>query len=267
VTHPLLRQLAGPDPDARAAACAEMAADPAAVLFTDALAGALGDPVRAVAQAASDALAALARSHDVSEALRRALHTREPRRRLWAALSLARLGPPELRWLPALVDGLAFDDGKLRWKAVRLLVETGRLHGEVLPVLLGVAAGGEPTARRMAYYGLRELAPDDPRVAAALLAGTRDPDLEARRAAYAALAALLDPPAPVIEQLSRTLDDAATDGACRRIATVALAELGARCAGGLPEPALAALRRAREQPADPDLRRGALRALQRLGAA
>jgi hypothetical protein len=264
VTHPLLARLASRDPDARAAACAEMAADPAGVLFADALAEALGDPVKAVAQAASDALVSLARGHDVGEALRRALHSGEPPRRLWAALSLARLSPPELRWLPALVAGLDFDDGKLRWKAARLLVETGRLYSEVLPVLLGVAAGDRPTARRMAYFCLRELGPDDPRVAAALLAGTRDPDLEARRAAHAGLAALLEPPDPVLEALSGILDDAAADGACRRIATVALAELGARRAGGLPEPALGALRRAGQQSADPDLRRGAERALQRL---
>jgi hypothetical protein len=244
-----------------------MAADPAAVLFTDALVGALGDPVRAVAQAASDALAELSRSHDVGEALRRALHADEPRQKLWAALSLARLGPPELRWLPALASGLDLDDGKLRWRAARLLVETGRLHGEVLPVLLGVAAGDRPTARRMAYFCLRELGPDDARVAAALLAGTRDPDVEARRAAHAGLAALIEAPEAVIEHLWRSLDDAGADGACRRIATVALAELGGRRPGGLPAPALAALRRAREQPADPDLRRGAERALRRLGAA
>jgi hypothetical protein len=265
VTHPLLARLGSRDPDARAAACAEMAADPAGVLFLDALADALGDPVKAVAQAASDALAELSRHHDAGEALRRALHSGEPRRRLWAALSLARLSPPELRWLPALVSGLDFDDGKLRWRAARLLVETGRLHGEVLPVLLGVAAGERPTARRMAYFCLRELGPDDPRVAAALLAGTRDPDLEARRAAHAGLAALIEAPDPVIDHLSRLLDDTVADGACRRIATVALAELGARRAGGLPAPALAALERAREQSADPDLRRGAERALRRLG--
>ena len=86
------------------------------------------------------------------------------------------------------------EDGDVRWSATRILVEMGRGHGEVLPVLLSLARDGSPRARRMALAGLRELAPGEPEVARALLAATRDADLRVRRAAVTALAGLIEPP-------------------------------------------------------------------------
>ena len=116
-------------------------------------------------------------------ALRDALRSELPRQRIQAALTLARLEPPEPRSLPALVAALDAEDGDVRWSATRLLVEMGRGRGEVLPVLLGLAREGSPRARRMALAGLRELAPDEPEVARTLLAATRDPDAGVRRSA------------------------------------------------------------------------------------
>jgi hypothetical protein len=267
VTHPLLARLRSADAGERCAACRGAAEDPAAVLLTGALSEALGDPVRAVSQAAGDALAAIGRSHDVRPELRAALHSAESARRLAAALTWARLEPPDPRLLPALVDALALADSKRRWAAARLLVETGRLHGEVLPLLLGLSQGHEDAVvRRMARYCLRELAPDEAEVARALLAGTGDSDMRARRAAYTALASLLDPPAAVLQYLVKALAEE-PDAASRRIATVALAQLAPSQREALRESAAAALRRASAETGDPDLRRGAERALARIAAA
>ena len=72
----------------------------------------------------------------------------------------------------------------------------------------------------------------------------------------------IEPPPEVTMRLAEALDSD-SDGASRRIATVGLGEIGSDT--GLPEAALAALRRARENPADEDLRRGADRALRKAG--
>jgi len=267
VSHPLLERLAQDDPQERARACRDAAGDPAAVLFSEALAGALTDPVPAVAAAAAGALTQLAEHHDVKPALIAALHGDEARGRCEAALVLARLEPPSLRLLPALAEGLALPDRKQRWRAARLLVKCGRLHGEVLPLLLGLSRGDERArVRRMSRHALRELAPDDPEVAQALLEGTRDADVLARRAAYAALAALLDPPRGVVETLVGALADE-SDAASRRIVTVVLAQLAPLHAGDLRTAVTEALRRARAGSSDPELQRCAERALQQLADA
>jgi HEAT repeat protein len=265
VTHPVLARLRSPDPGERVEACRAAVSDASAVLLLDALAEALGDPVKAVSRAASEALAEVARSRaGVEPVVRAALRSEEPRRRCWAAFTHARLVPPGPLLLPPLVEALDAADGDVRWTAARLLVEAGRLTGEVLPLLLGLARGAEsPVVRRMAAHCLRQLAPDDPAAARALLAGTRDPDVRARRACFAALAALIDPPDETFGRLAEAVDGEA-DAACRRIATVALGALGGAQPGRVPAAARAALARARAEAGDPDLRRGAERALARL---
>ncbi len=264
MSHPLLERLRSPDPDERCAACREIGEDPAAILLVEGLAGALGDPVKAVSQAATDTLLKLGQVHDVIPTLRNALRDGDPMRRLDAALALGRLAPPHMRLVPALVDGLGLDDAKRRWWATKLLVETGRLEPEVLPILLGLSRGDErPVVRRMARHALRELSRDDPDAARALVEATRDPDVAARRAGYAALAAVLAPEPSVIDRLSEALDSE-PDPASRRIATVALAELASRDASVIQEATVRALETARSSP-DEDIRRGARRALAVLG--
>jgi HEAT repeat protein len=222
VTHPILARLANGDADERQRACLEAEHDPSAVLLVPALAAALGDESQAVARAASQTLAALGRQHGaVRDALREALRTPEPRRRMRAAFTLARLEPPEPRSLPALVAALDAEDGDVRWTATRILVEMGRAHGEVLRVLLSLAGDASPRVRRMALAGLRELAPDEPVVARTLLSASRDADPGVRRAALTALAALVAPPAAVRERLVETAASD-PDAATRRLAEVAL---------------------------------------------
>ncbi|MDH3212105.1 MAG: HEAT repeat domain-containing protein [Myxococcales bacterium] len=267
MTHPLLERLAGSDPDDRRAACAEAARDPSAVLWIEALVEALGDPDKAVARAASDALATIGRTApEVGAALRPALHGDDPMRRWGAAFTTARLEPPSEKLLPALVEALGLPDGDVRWAAAKILVETGRLVDSVLPLLLGLARGCEaPVVRRMATYCLRELAPDRPESAAALLEASRDEDLALRRAGLTALASLMEPPPAVLERLVEALAGD-PDPASRRIAAAALGEVGAARREALPAGAMAALQRARASAPDCDLRAAATRALERLGA-
>jgi len=240
VSHPLLAQLASPDAAARAAACRAIAADPAGALLLEPLVAALGDPERAVARAAGDALVALARtSEGVVPLLRAALRRSGPRgagqgaaaraaaaQRVHAALTLARLEPPEPGLLPALVEGLGLRDGDVRWSAARVLVDMGRLHPPIVGVLVGLVRGADDAAaRRMAAFALRELAPDHPATARALLEATGDDDPHVRRAAVTALAGLLDPPPEVGERLEALRAD--PDPTLARLAALAYERLEA----------------------------------------
>jgi len=267
VTHPVVEGLASPDPDVRVQACRDAVDDPSAVLLLEALAGALGDPVKAVGRAAGDALATLGRRVDgVEPVIREALRGDSPAQRWNAAFTSARLAPPSPALLPPLVDALASPAGDVRWSAARLLVDTGRLHGEVLPLLLGLARSDErPVVRRMAAHCLRQLAPDRPEAAYVLLEGSRDDDVQVRRASLAAMVALIDPPPELFPRLLEVLtgDD---DPPSRRIASVALAELGANDPRMLPSQTLPVLQQTAQSSDDPDLRRGAQRALARIEA-
>jgi len=232
VSHPVLRRLADPDPALRRAACRDAASDPTAVLLVDALAKALGDPERAVARAASASLAALGREvPEVVPALRRALAPGDPARRVHAAVTLAELAPPTPALLPALVEGLGAEDGDVRWAAARLLVDAGRLHGEVFALLRGLALGpGDPKARAMACACLRALAPDAPATARALCDVSREDDPALRRAALTALAGAIDPPREVASRLAEVAEGD-PDPACRRLADAARRALARRAAG------------------------------------
>ena len=264
MTHPLLEQLASIDPDERRAACLAAATDPAGSELAEALSRVLGDPVKAVGRAASDALVEMARNAaGIHEPVREALHSDDPKRRWRAAFTAARMAPPDPHLLPALVDGLGSLDGDVRWASARVIVEMGRRHGEVLPVMVGLVRRGEsPIVRRMATFALRELAPDRPEAAQVLLEAVGDDDLHVRRAATTAMASLDRPPIPVVERLLealRTDPDAAT----RRLAALALGELGAADPLALPDDAPDALANARSSE-DIDLRRAVDRALSRL---
>lgn len=228
MSHPLLARLRDPDPAAREAACREAPDDPSAVLLVDALCAALADPEKAVARAASAALARIGPAHGaVQAALSTALRAPQPRARLFAALALAALGPPPLKLLPALVDALALADGDLRFAAARLLVDLGRIEPEVQGLLIALVAGGErPELRRMAIFALRELAPEREETAAALVSASRAHDAALRRAALASLAALRDPTPEAIARLREALCGD-PDAEARALAARALRQLGA----------------------------------------
>lgn len=263
MTRPLAQRLRDPDAAERRAACLAAAEDPAAALWIEALGALLGDPVKAVSRAAADALARIGRrERAVQDVLRDALRSPSPARRFAALHASVRLAPPQPSLLPAAVEALGSEDGDVRWAAAKILVDMGRLHGEVLGVLVGLVRGGaSPVTRRMAAFALRELAPDRPEAARVLLEATHEGDVGVRRAAFTAIAALLDPPPEVVARLRHALASE-PDVAARRIAAVALGELARRAEGGLDEASRAALEAAAAG-GDADLRRAAERALGR----
>lgn len=232
MTHPVVARLRDPDPAVRREACRAAADDPSAVLLIDDLGVALADSNSSVWRAASDALAKLAPDHrEVAELLRRGLRGDDPRLRFGAALTKARLAPPEPGLLPALVEALASNDPDVRWTAARILVDLGRLHQEALPVAVALArTDPSPEVRRMALFCLRELAPDDPVTVDTLLESSRDADLLVRRAALTSMAGLQAPPPKIAERLAQAVE-AEPDAATRRLAAAALAVGGGRKSG------------------------------------
>jgi hypothetical protein len=154
-------------------------------------------------------------------ALRPALRSDDPRQRLEAAWTWARLEPPPIVLLPAVVRSLAALDGDARWRAARLLVELARLHGEVAPVVRSLALPDQPArVRSIGLAALRELEPGADATRAAHLAASRDPDRGLARMALLGLAGL----APTREVWQRFAEVAAShaDPACRQIAATAL---------------------------------------------
>lgn len=261
MTHPILADLRADDPATRRSACAAVASDPSAVLLVDALCEALGDPDPSVARAASRALASLGAHRDaVRTALASALRSEQPERRMRAALTYAHLEPPPIKLLPPLVEALGHAEGDERWQVTRALVELGRMHGEVLPVLAAlVETGASPRVQRMALLALRALAPDRPETLRAVLEASRSPDLALRRVALSACAGLMEPPAEIAERLAEALASD-PDAASRRSAAAALRALAAHTR--LPDAALGALERAASaRDDDESVREHAARAL------
>jgi hypothetical protein len=249
----------------RRRACLAIADDPAGALLCEALQASLDDSDRSVARAASDALVRLrARVPDLEAQLRERLRARAAAARWATAYTLARLAPPDPGLLPAIVEAMAAPESDVRWAAARLLVDLGRLHPEVLRVVIGLArAADQVSVRRMAVFALRELAPDEPLVAEAVLEASRDRDVELRRAALSSLAKLIAPPRAVLERLLEAQSTAAVE---RSLALVSLGELCARDPALLVPRVSRALEEAR-QSSDPDVKRAAERACQRAGIA
>jgi HEAT repeat protein len=268
VTQPipaLLERIASTDPDERRRACLAAVENPSATFLVDALGEALGDPEKAVARAASDALVEIAaRMGGVEKAIRSALRSELPRRRWGAAFTAARIEPPGPRLLPPVVEALSSADGDVRWAAARVVVEIGRSHGEVLPLLLAMVRSGERAIqRRMATFALRELAPDSVEAAEVLLGATRDIDLQVRRAAFTATASLTTPPPGLARRLLEAVheDD---DAASRRLAALSLGEISRANPQAISPEAIRQLRDEEQRCQDPDLRRAIQRALGRV---
>lgn len=263
----LLERLASADPEERRRACLAAVESPSAISLAGELAKALGDPEKSVARAASDALVEIStRMGGVQSALREALRSDVPGRRWGAAFTAARIEPPGPALLPPLVEALQSPDGDVRWAAARLLVETGRLHGEVLPLLLAMVRSGERAVqRRMATFALRELAPDRTEAAEVLLEATRDIDLQVRRAAFTALASLTAAAPRIVERLLEALHDDG-DAASRRLAALSLGEIGRAHPRAIPPEAIGRLRDQERCCQDPDLRRAIQRALGRISS-
>jgi HEAT repeat protein len=223
VTHPVVAALRSAAAEERLAACAAAADDPSAVLLVDPLVTALGDPDARVVRAATRALERIGREHEsVLVALRPALRSQDPRHRLEAAWTWARLEPPPIKLLPAIVSALGDLEGDARWRAARLLVELARLHGEVAPVVRNLVAADQPArVRGIGLVALRELEPGSDFTLGAHLAATREPDVGLARLALLGLAGLAARTSEVSERFAEVAASHA-DPDCRRIAVRAL---------------------------------------------
>ena len=187
--------LAG-DGAARLAALAEIGAlapGEAAALVDAALAAAvvetLASPSRSEQRLAAETMAPLANALPAIEhALDAALD--DPRQRLrWGAaftLGRARASRPGRLW-PATREAMALHDGDQRWAATELATRLARADDEVADGLREAAGDDSPVLRRMALYGLRDLAAPD--LGDAARQALEDVDAKVRLAALAALVA------------------------------------------------------------------------------
>jgi len=223
VSHPIVAALRSAAAEQRIAACDAAPDDPSAVLLVEPLVAALADRDTRVVRAATRALERIGRAHaSVLVALRPALRSDDPRHRLEAAWTWARVEPPPIALLPAIVASLVHVEGDARWRAARLLVELARMHGEAAPVVRSLAAADQPArVRGIALAALRELEPESDAMRGAHLAASRDPDPGLARLALLGLAGLRAPTREVWQRFAEVSASHA-DPACRRIAETAL---------------------------------------------
>ena len=221
-THPVVAARRSAVAAERRAACEAAPADPSAVVLVDPLVAALGDRDTTVVRAATRALERIGRDHEsVLFALRSALRSEDPKHRLEAAWTWARLEPPPIKLLPAIVSALPVIDGDARWRAARLLVELARMHGEVAPIVVNLVAPDQPPrVRQIGLAALRELDPAADSTRDAHLAASRDADVGLARLALLGLAGL--PPSHAARERFAEVAAAHPDASCRQIAARAV---------------------------------------------
>ncbi len=175
--------------------------------------------------ACDDAVAALRAQPELRDSLQRVLADGTLEARFSAAWVLFRSGNASLRLLPALLDSLEHADGDLRWSASHMLATLGRIHPEVLPLLLHEAREARlPTRRRMAVFALRELAPEQAATHAVLLSALDDPEPAVQRASLSCFAKLCETSRSTARRILQVLESH-PDLSMRRIAAVVTPEV------------------------------------------
>ncbi|MDO8434415.1 MAG: HEAT repeat domain-containing protein [Candidatus Binatus sp.] len=212
---------------------------------------------------AIDALAATANAGDcrVREALERTMVRGNRRARFGAAYALAQLGGDNLaiECAAALCEALGDDDGDIRWAASVLVVQLGRAYrDEVRARMISLAADGNPNARKMALYCIRDLGIAGADVLALLERAARDANVHIRLAALSVLAKIDDSSGDAAGIALKSLESD-PDAGVRRAAAVAIGHVRSSTSRTLP-----ALRIAAASETDPALARAAQGALNRL---
>lgn len=216
---------------------------------------------KTIRRRAADALAAAARrDSSIVAMIRSRLNSDDRRIRFGSAYALGAIeGALGLDAAPALCEALGDSDGDVRWAAAELVVRLGhqdsaRLREDLLELL----GGGNPAARKMALYCIRDLKLSGDDVLAAASASTRDADAHVRLAALALLASSFAGRQEAVAQMLERLE-ADRDAGVRRAAAIALGS-----SRGSSEQVAAALRSATQQSADESLARAARSALDRI---
>jgi len=227
------------------------------------LAGCLGKPNKELQRRAGEALAASA-DYDrrVVTAVRGRLKSPDRQTRWGAVYALGLLGEGalDLSGAGCLLEALSDLDSDVRWAAAELVVRLGREYPAGMRArLLGLTEAGDPIARRMALYCLRDLRFGGADVIAAVDRASRSADSRVRLAALSALARLGGAREEAAATALKCLESDVEAGV-RRAAAASLGRLGDRS----PR-VLAALRHASEDQSDAALGRAARLSLKELG--
>ena len=227
----------------------------------EAITACLAAESKTIRRRAADALAALARrDSNIVASIRPGLNSDLPRIRFGTAYALGAIdGALDLDAASALCEALGDSDGDVRWAAAELIVRLGHSHSRRLgDDLLELLRGGNPAARKMALYCIRDLELRSDAVLRAASASTRDVDPHVRLAALALLAASFANHGEAVMQMLERLESD-NDAGVRRAAAIALG-----ASRGQTERVSAALQNAAQQSTDESLARAARTALGRI---
>jgi HEAT repeat protein len=197
---------------------------------TDRLAKLIADldhPDKPTIRAAVDQLIELAmNSEPVSKALEQRLNQTGHRNYWPVAYILGHLPQPSRAAIQKLLDALDHREPDIRWACLLLLVRIAKHQHEVITALLELCRLGAVNQRRMAIYGLRDLALSDSESLQAFIGGLSDSDATVRVAATTSLKARSDVNQAVREALLASyLND--NDLRVRNAVAVTLASMGA----------------------------------------
>ena len=183
---------------------------------------------KTIRRRAADALAAIARRDSrILATLRAALHHADRQTRFGAAYALGASGDGALTIDAAhpLYDALGDRDGDVRWAAAELVVRLGRAHPVEIPAgLLALVREGNPAARKMALYCIRDLGACGSEVLDAAAIASHDDDTHVRLSALALLAASFTTSAAAAALALERLESDRDEGV-RRAAAVALGNM------------------------------------------
>ncbi|MGO9451638.1 MAG: HEAT repeat domain-containing protein [Candidatus Binataceae bacterium] len=195
---------------------------------TEAITRCLCAESKTIRRRAADALAAIARRDSrILTTLRATLNHTDRQTRFGAAYALGASGEGALTidTAPALFDALGDQDGDVRWAAAELIVRLGQAYPvEILAGLLALVREGNPAARKMALYCIRDLGPRDGEVLDAAATASHDVDIHVRLSALALLAASFSTSDAAAALALERLESDRDDGV-RRAAAVALGNM------------------------------------------
>ncbi len=262
----LAAELSSNDPSRQLAAIDSILSTPSSNVggvALDALIACVGADRKSIQRRAIDALAALAAGGDarVVTALKHTMSAGNRRARWGAAYALAQIGDDSLALDAAgvLCEALGDDDGDIRWAASVLIVRLGRRHrDEIRARVISLASSGNPNARKMALYCIRDLAFAGSDLLAVLEIAVRDANVHIRLAALAVLAKL-DEPSESAAAITLGCLESDPDAGVRRAAAIALGQVRGSTSRTVP-----ALKIAAASETDPALARAARNALERL---
>jgi HEAT repeat protein len=217
---------------------------------------------KTVRRRAADALVAAARRDpSLVAAIRPNLKSCDPRIRFGTAYALGTIGSAAFTIDTAepLHEALGNPDGDVRWAAAELIVQLGRRYpSQIGAELLALARTGNPAARKMSIYCIRDLGLADDKILDTATAAARDDDVHVRLAALALLAETFAQQEAAATLMLERLDTDRDPGV-RRAAAIALS--GTRCRSAR---VVEALQQAASQAWDDSLARAARAALERL---